>query len=75
MRLGVARHPGHIDWPLEMVTTFTFEDLGGRTRLTVKWVPLNASEAEIRTFEAGRDSMREGWTGTLDQLTDYLAKA
>jgi uncharacterized protein YndB with AHSA1/START domain len=72
---GVARHPGHMDWPLEMVTTFTFTEEGGRTTLTVKWVPLNATEAEHRTFDAGRDSMRQGWTGTLDQLTAYLAKA
>src|SRR5215217_51328 len=48
---GVTRHPGHMDWPLEMVTTFTFTDEGGRTKLTVKWVPLNATEAERRTFD------------------------
>jgi len=27
------------------------------------------------TFEAGFDSMQKGWTGTLEQLTEYLAKA
>jgi len=72
---GVTRHPLHMDWPLEMLTTFTFADEGGRTRLTVRWVPLNATEAERRTFDAGHDSMRQGWTGTLDQLTAYLAKS
>ena len=30
---------------------------------------------ERKTFEAGHESMQQGWTGTLDQLTDYLAKA
>jgi uncharacterized protein YndB with AHSA1/START domain len=72
---GVTRHPGHINWPLEMVTTFTFTEERGRTKLTVKWVPLNATEAERRTFDEGRESMRQGWTGTLDQLTAYLAEA
>ena len=26
----VTRHPMAPDWPLEMLTTFTFEDLGGK---------------------------------------------
>ena len=41
----------------------------------MKSVSLNAMETERKTFDAGRDSMRQGWTGTLDQLTGYLAKA
>jgi hypothetical protein len=28
-----------------------------------------------KTFDAGRDSMKMGWTGTMDQLAEYLAKA
>jgi hypothetical protein len=40
----------------------------------VQWVPLNATEAERKTFEAGRASMQQGWSGTMDQLADYLAQ-
>ena len=73
---GVTRHPGHRDWPLEMITTFTFEQLpDGKTKFTTRWQPLNASEQEKETFAANHDSMRQGWTGTLDQLAAYLAKA
>ncbi|MGH6768515.1 MAG: SRPBCC family protein [Xanthobacteraceae bacterium] len=73
---GTTRHPGHLSWPLEMVTVFTFEDVGGgKTRFTTRWSPLNATDEECRTFDAGHDSMRQGWTGTLDNLTSYLAKA
>ena len=72
---GVTRHPGHADWPLEMLSTFTFTEEGRGTRLTVKWVPLKPSEAERKTFEAGQSSMRQGWTGTLDGLAQYLANA
>jgi uncharacterized protein YndB with AHSA1/START domain len=32
------------------------------------------TEAERRTFEAGRDSMQQGWTGTFEQLEQYLAR-
>jgi uncharacterized protein YndB with AHSA1/START domain len=73
---GVSRHPGHELWPLEMMTTFTFEQLpDGRTRFTTRWQPLNASEPERRTFADNHDSMRRGWTGTLDKLTQFLAQS
>jgi uncharacterized protein YndB with AHSA1/START domain len=74
-RGAVTRHPLHTEWPLEWLTTFTFEDLpGGKTRFTVRWQALDASAAEQKTFDDNHDSMRTGWTGTLDQLTAYLAK-
>jgi len=72
---GTTRHPGHISWPLEMHSTFTFEELpGGKTKFTVSWEPHNATEEERNTFEAGRDSMQMGWSGTLDKLEAFLAE-
>src|SRR5579872_1234232 len=65
---GVTRHPMSPTWPLEMLSTFTFEEMpGGKTRFTVRWAPLNASEQERKTFDAGTASMQQGWSGTLDQ--------
>jgi uncharacterized protein YndB with AHSA1/START domain len=72
---GITRHPMAPTWPREMLSTFLFEEKDGRTTITIRWIPLNATDEEIKTFEAGRDSMRIGWTGTFDQLGDYLAKA
>jgi PhnB protein len=72
---GTTRHPLHKDWPLEMLSVFSFEDEpGGKTKFTVRWQPYNATPAELQTFEAGRDGMRQGWSGTMDQLATYLAK-
>ena len=72
---GVTRHPMSPSWPLELLSTFTFEDAGtGKTKFTVRWAPYNATEDEQKTFAADRDSMNQGWGGTLDQLTAYLAK-
>lgn len=71
----IARHPLSPSWPLEILSTLTFAEHGSGTKLTVRWAPHNATEAERQTFEAGHDSMRQGWTGTLDQLADYLARA
>jgi uncharacterized protein YndB with AHSA1/START domain len=73
---GTTRHPLHMSWPLEMLSTFTFEDLpGGKTRFTIRWAPHNASAEEQDTFDTHHDSMRMGWSGTLEQLEAYLARA
>jgi uncharacterized protein YndB with AHSA1/START domain len=72
---GTTRHPLHITWPLEMLSTFTFEDLGGKTHFSLRWSPYNATAEERKTFDEGHQSMTQGWTGTMDQLAAYLAKA
>jgi len=71
---GVTRHPMSLDWPREMLTTVSFAEHKSGTLVTVQWIPIDASEAERRTFEAGRDSMKQGWTGTFEQLEQYLAR-
>jgi uncharacterized protein YndB with AHSA1/START domain len=70
---GTTHHPMSPSWPLEMLSTFTFTEEGGRTTLTIRWSPLNPTAEEQRTFDEGRESMRQGWTGTLDRLETYLA--
>jgi uncharacterized protein YndB with AHSA1/START domain len=73
---GISRHPMAPTWPLEMLSTFTFEEEpGGKTKLTIRWAPHNATSEEQKTFDASHDNMRQGWGGTLDQLAAYLAKA
>jgi uncharacterized protein YndB with AHSA1/START domain len=73
---GTTRHPMSATWPLEMLTIVTFDEIGGgKTRLTIRWSPLNATAEEQQTFDAGHDSMRGGWGGTLDRLAAYLATA
>jgi uncharacterized protein YndB with AHSA1/START domain len=73
---GVTRHPMNASWPLEMLSTFTFEDApGGKTKFTIRWSPHNATKEEQKTFDAGHDSMRMGWGGTMEQLEAYLAQA
>lgn len=67
-----TRHPWEPDWPLETHTELDFAPIDGGTRLTVRWTPVNASEREIRRFRDGHGECREGWTGTLDQLEEWL---
>jgi uncharacterized protein YndB with AHSA1/START domain len=73
---GLTRHPMSPNWPLEMLSTFTFEEVaGGKTKFTLRWSPYNATEEERKTFDAGHASMTQGWGGTLEQLEAHLAKA
>jgi uncharacterized protein YndB with AHSA1/START domain len=73
---GITRHPMAPTWPLKMLSVFTFEEQpGGKTRFTVRWSALEASEEEQKTFDTSHDNMRQGWGGTMDQLAAYLAKA
>ena len=37
-------------------------------------IPLNPTDEERKTFDGAHDGMKQGWTGTMDQLADYLAK-
>jgi len=72
---GVTRHPWSENWPLETLSSVIFEDLGGKTRLTVQWVPHDsASELERKTFDEGREGMTQGWGGTMDQFANYLQR-
>lgn len=67
--------PFDMDFPLETYSTVALEEQGGKTKLTLRGIPHHATEAQRETFEGMFDSMNQGWNGTLDQLTDYLAKA
>jgi len=71
---GVTRHPMSPDWPEYILSTVEFSDLGGKTKVSIRWLPHEASETERKVFEAGRPSMTQGWGGTLDQLEAYLGK-
>jgi len=72
---GLTRHPMNPNWPAEMLSTITFEESGSGTKVTVQWSPIDPSEAERQTFVENTASMQQGWTGTFDQLADYLVEA
>ena len=55
----------------EMRVTVTFEDLGGRTRLTFTLAFATAEELDAAIRVVGA---REGLRETLDELEDYLAR-
>jgi uncharacterized protein YndB with AHSA1/START domain len=69
-----APFPGYQYWPLEVLNTLTLVEENGKTTLTLRGGPINASLEEIAAFEAGFASMTMGFAGTWDQLVSYLAR-
>ena len=62
-------------WPLEVLNTWTLAEHTGKTTLTLRGRPVNATETEQQTFTQGHTSMEMGFKGTMDQLAEYLATA
>jgi uncharacterized protein YndB with AHSA1/START domain len=63
-------------WSLEMHSVVTFAHHAGTghgTVVRIQWTAFNATGAEQKTFDAGHESMQQGWSGTLDRLGEFLA--
>ena len=52
------------DMPLEMLVTVTFEDVGGKTRMTLRHEGIPAGES--------RDGAGAGWNESFDKLAESL---
>jgi uncharacterized protein YndB with AHSA1/START domain len=56
------------------LTTVTLQDApGGKTSLTLRWSPLDATPQEQSTFDAAHEGMHGGWGGSFERLDAYLA--
>jgi uncharacterized protein YndB with AHSA1/START domain len=62
-------------WPLEVLNHLTLTERDGKTTVSLRGDPLNATDEERKTFASMADSMRQGFGGTFDQLDEYLTKA
>jgi uncharacterized protein YndB with AHSA1/START domain len=61
-----ASHYGMPNMPLEMLVTVTFEDIGGKTNMTLRHAGLPAGEH--------RDGANEGWSQSFDKLAELLTQ-
>lgn len=71
---NVIANPMMPDWPRVLLTTVTFEEESGRTRMRLTWVPHEASEAEIAGFAAALEGMDKGWGAGMKLLAELLAE-
>jgi uncharacterized protein YndB with AHSA1/START domain len=72
---NTVRAPFSATWPLEVLNTLTLTEHEGKTTLTLRGWPYNATEAERATFDGMKESVQQGFEGTFDQLAAYLAQA
>lgn len=70
---GYTRHPMAPEWPVEMLNTLTLSENNGKTLLTLRGRPINATAAEAAVFYGAFEGMNQGFTGTYDQLEKYLS--
>lgn len=61
-------------WPLEILNTLTLAEQDGKTALTLRGRPINATEEERKAYVGMFASMQQGFGGTFDKLAAYLAK-
>jgi uncharacterized protein YndB with AHSA1/START domain len=71
---NLAPNPMMPDWPRVLLTTVTFEETGGRTKMRLTWAPHEASAAEIACFAAAIDGMGKGWNAGMELLAEMLAE-
>ena len=71
---NVTAGPMMPDWPRVLLTTVTFDEDGGRTRLRLTWTPHEASKAEIAAFAAAMDSLDRGWSAGMELIAGLLAE-
>lgn len=71
---GIIRAPFAADWPLEIYNTLTLTEENGKTVLTLRGAPINATETECERFRLMKPSLNQGFAGTFEQLEAYLAQ-
>jgi uncharacterized protein YndB with AHSA1/START domain len=70
----VTRNPWVPGLPLEVLNTQTFVEHAGKTTLTLRGEPINATAEERQLFENMLEGMQKGFAGTFDQLAEHLAR-
>ena len=70
---NLIRAPFSQDFPIEVLNIWSFEEKNGKTTLTLKGNPFNATENELNFFTNMHAGMNEGFNKTFDQLDAYFA--
>jgi uncharacterized protein YndB with AHSA1/START domain len=69
-RVEPAFAPG---WPVTLRTEVIFAPVGDKTRVTLSWQPVGASDDQEAVFASNLESMNGGWSGSFDRLDEVLA--
>lgn len=61
------------DWPQTLLTEVSLEPRDDGTLLTLKWTPIEYTDAALAMFIKQMASMTGGWGGSFDKLEEWLA--
>jgi len=70
---GVTTHPMAPAWPRFTLSTTTLTEQGAQTLYALEWAAHEATAEEQALFDASHAGMTGGWSGSMDQLEDYLS--
>ncbi len=71
---NTVSNPMMADWPRVLLTVVTFEDDGAKTKVTLTWTPLKASEAEKACFANVMGNMGKGWESGFAIMDEMFAE-
>jgi uncharacterized protein YndB with AHSA1/START domain len=71
---NIVRAPFSDKWPKEIRNVLTLTEEGGKTTVSLRGGPLDVTAEERAMFEGMFASMQQGFSGTFDQLDQYLAR-
>ncbi len=71
---NTVSNPMMADWPRVLLTVVTFEDDGAKTKVTLTWTPLEASEAEKACFANVMGNMGKGWESGFAIMDEIFAE-
>ncbi|MEP3035225.1 MAG: SRPBCC domain-containing protein, partial [Pseudoruegeria sp.] len=71
-KFNIITNPMMENWPRVLLTTVIFEDSGDQTKVTLQWVPHEATIAELETFKAAMEGLNKGWGSGMDLLATLL---
>lgn len=71
---GITRAPFFNPWPLEIFNVLTLTEKNGKTTVTLKSYPINATEKEIASYKTNKHSFKQGITSSMKALELHLKK-
>lgn len=71
---NATRAPWDPNWPLETNNVITLVENEGVTTLTTIISPVSPTEDEANSFGSSQEILQEGFSGTFEQLAEYLLK-
>ncbi|MHB2017313.1 MAG: SRPBCC domain-containing protein, partial [Candidatus Xenobia bacterium] len=71
---GITPNPFNPGWPLEVLDVLSLVEENGKTVLTLRGGPINATAQQRDEFVKNLPNLDKGFSGTFQALADYLAQ-